>query len=510
MFHRYKMLIAVVAALVIAGCGGEGESQSPQAEISKAGSVSAPVGGAAPKLVASDAVKVVPGSKAEVELSYAPVVKSVAPAVVNVYSRKVVRQEASPFFNDPFFRRFFGDRFGPSVPQERVQQSLGSGVILRPDGIIVTNNHVIGDADTITVALADRREFEAEVILKDESTDLAVLRIDAGDEALPFLELRDSDTVEVGDIVLAVGNPFGVGQTVTSGIVSAVARTAADISDYQFFLQTDAAINPGNSGGALVTLDGRLVGINTAIYSRSGGSMGIGFAIPANMVGVVVSAALSDGKIVRPWFGAAGQPVTADIAKSLGIDRPMGVLIDQVYDGSPAAKAGVKVGDIITHVAGRPVDSPQGLMFRMRVGDKDAQGRVPVQLLRDGKERTVMVSVAPAPEVPPRNETVLSSDTFLGGLKIANLNPAFAEELGLDPMMRGVIVLEMSADSPARRYRLLRPGDLIVEVNGQTVKLVDDVVKALKRDPDSFNFGFQRGNRIIRCAMSGGTLSCRQ
>ncbi|MEX1147469.1 MAG: trypsin-like peptidase domain-containing protein, partial [Sphingomonadales bacterium] len=243
--------------------------------------------------------RAVPQSQADVQLSFAPVVKAVTPAVVNIYTRRVVRSDpqASPFFDDPFFRRFFGDGPAMGTPRERVQRSLGSGVIVSADGIIVTSHHVIGEADQITVALYDRREFEAEVVLSDESTDLAVLRIDTEGEELPHLELRDSDTLEVGDLVLAIGNPFGVGQTVTSGIVSAVARTNVGVSDYQFFIQTDAAINPGNSGGALVTLDGKLAGINTAIYSRTGGSIGIGFAIPSNMVGSVVVAAVTDGKV---------------------------------------------------------------------------------------------------------------------------------------------------------------------------------------------------------------------
>jgi len=504
---RNGIISVALAALLVAACGGEGESQSPAPTAPKPAS---PPASAVSKPVQPAAAKVAPPSREALEYSYAPVVKRVAPAVVNVYSSKLVRDQGlSPFLNDPFFRRFFGDNFG-GVPRERVQQSLGSGVIIRSDGVIVTNNHVVGDADTITVALADRREFEAKVVLTDESTDLAILRIDTEGEPLPAVELRDSDSVEVGDIVLAMGNPFGVGQTVTSGIVSAVARTAESISDYQFFIQTDAAINPGNSGGALVTLDGRLVGINTAIYSRSGGSLGIGFAIPSNMVGVVVSAALSDGKIVRPWFGAAGQPVTADIAKSLGLERPVGVLIDEVYASGPAAKAGVKVGDVITEVAGHEVDSAQALLFRMRVGDKKSGGNVPVTVVRNGKTRTLMVAVASAPEVPPRNITTLSDESFFYGLKVGNLNPAFADELRLDPMMKGVVVLSLSGDSPARRYRLLRPGDIILVVNDQKVATVDELKKALAKDPSSFSYTINRDGAVIECGRAFGGFTCRQ
>ncbi|RMF10519.1 MAG: DegQ family serine endoprotease [Alphaproteobacteria bacterium] len=454
----------------------------------------------------------VPESRGQIQLSFAPVVKAVAPAVVNVYSRRVVKTENpfSRFFDDPLFRHFFGDDFGPGLPRERVQQSLGSGVIVSADGTIVTNNHVIGEADEIIVALADRREFEAEVIMTDESTDLAVLKIDAEGEKLPYLELRDSDTVEVGDLVLAIGNPFGVGQTVTSGIVSAVARTNVGITDYQFFIQTDAAINPGNSGGALVTLDGKLVGVNTAIFSRSGGSNGIGFAIPANMVSTVVSAALTDGKVVRPWLGASGQAVTSDIARSLGLERPVGVLVDEIYEGGPADDAGIRVGDVIVAVNGKEVFSPEGLRFRLRIGDKAMGDRVPVTLLRSGQKRTVNVKLEAAPEDPPRNVTVIEGNHFFNGIKVANLSPAFAEELRLDPMLRGVVVLDLARQSPALRYRLLRPGDVIVEVNDTRVVTIEDLKQGLRRS-GSFSYRVRRGDRVIECAQTrNGAFACRQ
>src|SRR6516165_2653128 len=259
----------------------------------------------------------VPQSREQLQLSFAPVVKKTAPAVVNVFSRRTIKTAGSPFFDDPLCRRFFGENSPFRGPSERVQRSLGSGVLVAADGTIVTNHHVIKDADEVTVVLADRREFEAKILRSDERVDLAILKIDASGERLPELE--------VGDIVLAIGNPFGVGQTVTSGIVSALARTGVGVSDFRFFIQTDAAINPGNSGGALVSLDGKLVGINTAIYSRSGGSIGIGFAIPSLMVRTVLAGGPS-GRIVRPWIGASGQPVTSEIAASLGLPRPMGVL----------------------------------------------------------------------------------------------------------------------------------------------------------------------------------------
>jgi S1-C subfamily serine protease len=263
----------------------------------------------------SRAETAVPQSRPEVQLSFAPIVKRTAPAVVNVYAKRIERQQESGLLADPFFRRFFGEDGNFGRPRERVANSLGSGVIVDATGYIVTNNHVIANGSDIRVVLSDRREFEAKLLLADERTDLAVLKIDAGDEELPILPLSDSDNLEVGDLVLAIGNPFGVGQTVTSGIVSALARTQVGITDYQFFIQTDAAINPGNSGGALVDMNGELVGINTAIFSRSGGSIGIGFSIPSNMVNTVVATAKSgSNKIKRPWLGVELQDVTPDVA----------------------------------------------------------------------------------------------------------------------------------------------------------------------------------------------------
>src|SRR6201994_2927008 len=286
----------------------------------------------------------VPSSPAEIKLSFAPVVKRVTPAVVNVYAARIIENRV-PLFDDPVFRRFFGSCSGP---REQVQRSLGSGVVVDASGLVVTNNHVIENADQIKVALADKREFDADLVLKDARSDLAVLRIKDGRERFTPVDFGDSDALQVGDLVLAIGNPFGVGQTVTHGIVSAVARTQVGITDYQFFIQTDAAINPGNSGGALVDLSGRLVGINTAIFSRSGGSQGIGFAIPANMVRAVVASAKGGATVVRrPWLGAKLQAVTPDIADSLNLKRPVGALVNAVVPKSPAERSGLRTGDLI-------------------------------------------------------------------------------------------------------------------------------------------------------------------
>src|SRR6204780_3209180 len=285
----------------------------------------------------------VPASSAQLQLSYAPGVQRVAPAAVNVYASHVVENQ-NPFMADPFFRQFFG---GGGMPREMVQRSLGSGVIVDPSGLVVTNYHVIDAASEVKVALADKREFAADIVLKDQRSDLAVLRIKGAGEHLPTLEFANSDELQVGDVVPAIGDPFGVGQTVTHGIVSALARSQVGTSDYQFFIQTDAAINPGNSGGALVDLSGRLIGINSAIYSRSGGSMGIGFAIPVNMVRVVVASAKGGNAAVkRPWLGAKLQHVTPEIAESLGLKRPSGALVANVAADGPAAKAGIKTRDL--------------------------------------------------------------------------------------------------------------------------------------------------------------------
>jgi len=439
----------------------------------------------------------VPASKAEVQLSYAPVVKQATPAVVNIYTKRVVKtRNQSPFANDPFFQRFFGDSFG-GAPRQRVERSLGSGVIVKADGVIVTNYHVVNGADEITVALSDRREYDAEVILSDEKADLAVLRIDTDGEKLATLKFSDSDTIEVGDLVLAIGNPFGVGQTVTSGIVSALARTQISGQDYQFFIQTDAAVNPGNSGGALIGMDGELIGINTAIFSRSGGSNGIGFAIPANMVRHVVSTALSGGKLVRPWFGGGGQAVTSDIAESLGFDRPGGILVDDVYPGGPADKAGLKQGDVILSIDGKEVSSPQAL--RYYTGLEGVGGTIPLEVLRGEKRKILTMPLEAAPEDPPRNITTLTEDHLLYGAKLANLSPAYADEIGTSVYERGVIVLEVPR--AVMRRTSIRRGDIFKEVNGDKVRVIQDIEDALYKDPRNIDFTISRSGRQIECVI---------
>ena len=439
-----------------------------------------------------------PSSREQISLSFAPVVKRAAPAVVNVFTEKVVREQAlGPLFDDPIFRRFFGGESPFGAPRERVQNSLGSGVIVAADGLVVTNHHVIKGSDQITVVLSDRREFEATVVNDDERTDIALLRIKVRGEKLPYLELRDSDDLEVGDLVLAIGNPFGVGQTVTSGIVSAVARTAAGISDYNFFIQTDAAINPGNSGGALVTMDGRLAGINTAIYSRSGGSIGIGFAIPANMVRAVLNAAVSGAgaKVVRPWLGVNVQPVTAEIAASLGMNRPVGVLINGLDPRGPGGGAGLKLGDVILSVNGQPVDDPEALRFR--VATQPVGKRATLEISRNGQRSEVSLPLIAPPETPPRETTPIRGANPFSGATVANLSPALAEEVGFTGgSTQGVIVLEVTRGSPAAEVGL-RPGDLILRLNDREISAVRDLTAAVGRGWRSWSISVRRGDHVL-------------
>ncbi|MBI1244520.1 MAG: Do family serine endopeptidase [Alphaproteobacteria bacterium] len=441
--------------------------------------------------------RVVPENREQVQLSFAPVVKRAAPAVVNVTTKRTQRTVASPFANDPMFRRFFGDQF-PGMDQ-KVQNSLGSGVIVDPSGIIVTNFHVIRGAEEIVVGLADRREFEASVLRADEKTDLAVLRIETNGEKLPHLDMRDSDDLEVGDIVLAIGNPFGVGQTVTQGIVSALARTMVGISDFRFFIQTDAAINPGNSGGALVTLDGRLVGINSAIFSRDGGSNGIGFAIPSNMVQTVVAGVNSGGRLVRAWLGASGQTVTSELAPGLGLQRPVGVAITDVFAGGPADKAGLRRGDVVLKVEGREVGDNEALRFR--IATQPVGQTVRLTVWRGGHETTLPVTLTGPIENPPREVTAIRGQNPFSGATIANLSPAFVEELGIDLPPRGVVVTEVRRGSPADQIRL-QPGDVLLRVNDRAIATVEDARKIVNV-PLPWRLQIRRGERTLATTVGG-------
>jgi Do/DeqQ family serine protease len=441
----------------------------------------------------------VPSSANELRLSYAPVVRRATPAVVNVYAAKTVAVR-NPLFDDPIFRRFFGGPGAPGGSGDQVQRSLGSGVLVDAEGLVVTNNHVIEGADQVKVSLADKREFEAELVLKDSRSDLAVLRIKAQNERFPALEFADSDALEVGDVVLAIGNPFAVGQTVTHGIVSALARTEVGITDYQFFIQTDAAINPGNSGGALVDLGGRLVGINTAIFSRTGGSQGIGFAIPANMVKVVVASAKSGGSIVkRPWLGARLQAVTPEIAEGLGLKRPSGALVASVTPMSPAARAGLKTSDLIIAIDAQPVEDANA--FDYRFATKAIGGSARLGVIRGGKEVALSVVLEAAPDTP-HEEVVIASPSPFQGARVSNLSPALAENLRLDPSTQGVVIVDITAGSPAQSLGFQR-GDLVLSVNNAKIAKTRDLERVAGQQSRRWSITIVRGGQQVSVELRG-------
>jgi Do/DeqQ family serine protease len=438
----------------------------------------------------------VPASPAEIKLSYAPIVQRVQPAVVNVYAAKMV-QNRNPLLDDPIFRRFFGV---PGQQPEQMQRSLGSGVMVDPSGLVVTNVHVIEGADEVKISLSDKREFEAEIVLKDTRSDLAVLRLKGVQEKFPTLDLANSDELLVGDVVLAIGNPFGVGQTVTHGIISALARTQVGITDYQFFIQTDAAINPGNSGGALVDMTGRLAGINTAIFSRSGGSQGIGFAIPANMVRVVVASAKSGGKAVkRPWLGARLQAVTPEIAETLGLRLPSGALVTSVVATSPAARAGLKASDLIVAIDGQAVDDPHAFDYRFATHPLGGTSQVDVQ--RAGKTVKLAIPLETAPDIG-RNEIVLSGRSPFQGAKVANISPAVADELHLDADIEGVVVIDLADNATAASVGFQK-GDIIMSVNSQKIGKTSDLDKATRETARVWRITVVRGGQQINVTLGG-------
>jgi Do/DeqQ family serine protease len=439
----------------------------------------------------------IPSSRPEIAFTFAPIVKKTAASVVNVYGSRRDARLSGSLFDDPIFREFFGNGQG----QSRVRQSVGSGVIVSPEGIVVTNHHVIVGMTEVKVALSDKREFEADIILRDPRTDLAILKLKGADK-LPPMEIGDSDALEVGDFVLAIGNPFGVGQTVTQGIISALARTQVGISDYQFFIQTDAAINPGNSGGALVDMQGRLVGINTAIFSRSGGSQGIGFAIPANMLKIVVQSARNGGASVkRPWFGARLQAVSSDVAEGLGLPRPAGALVANVSQKSPADQAGVRRGDVIIAVEGVDVDDPES--FGYRYSTKGISGQASVTVLRNGTRVPLTVALRQAPENPPRDLLKLRGNTPFTGLSVANLSPAVAEEISLESEISGVVVTEIETDTIAERLGFQK-GDVILSVNGEKIETTRDLESALSRNRNTdWRISINRGGQVVNTIFGG-------
>ncbi|MGX9356498.1 trypsin-like peptidase domain-containing protein [Roseobacteraceae bacterium S113] len=433
----------------------------------------------------------VPTSAAEIQLSFAPLVKQAAPAVVNIYARRVVEARRSPFSNDPFFREFFRG-FGDTRP--RVQNSLGSGVVLSEDGIVVSNFHVVGQATDIRVVFNDRQEYRARVLLGDEESDLAILQLE-GAEDLPHLSLRDSDTVEVGELVLAIGNPFGVGQTVTSGIVSGLARSGTATGNARgYFIQTDAPINPGNSGGALVDVSGGLIGINTSILTRSGGSNGIGFAIPASLVAQFVKQARAGAQAFqRPWAGITGQAVDGDLADSLGLIRPGGVVLSDLHPVSPFAAAGLAPGDVVIEVDGQPINTPPEMLFRMSIQGIGA--RIAIAYLSAGMRREAEIDLILPPDVPDREAIVLAPRDILEGVELALVNPSVGAELGLSFSASGVVV---TAPGPLGRRVGLQRGDIVEQVNDFAIERPSDLGSALRAAGNRIAMQVSRqGRRVV-------------
>ena len=425
-----------------------------------------------------------PADAASMRLSFAPVVKRAAPAVVNVFSRRVVRQQVDPFW------QMFG-----VTPRSGVEQSLGSGVVVRSDGVIVTNHHVIEGGTEIMVVLSDRRQFPASVLLDDPRADLAVLKIDTKGQSLPVIAIDDGD-VQVGDLVLAIGNPFGVGQTVTNGIVSALARTDVGVSNSSFFIQTDAAINPGNSGGPLVDMNGDLIGLNTQILSPTGSSIGVGFAIPAALVRQVVETAVGGGHaVVRPWLGVRGQEVTGELASSLGLDRPEGVLVAEVYPGGPADRAGLKAEDVIISVDGQAVNDQAGLDYR--IGGHHPGDQIALQVRHGPRSSAVTVRAEPPLATPSRDERTIVGRNPFGGATVVNLSPAVALDLGVDPFAaRGVLVTKLGGDSLAASVGI-RPGDLIRQINTRPINTTAELQSALATGGAGWRVTIQRGDQQI-------------
>lgn len=435
-----------------------------------------------------------PESAVAMKSSFAPVVKRAAPAVVNISAKRLVRQQTDPFWQ----------LFGLGVPQARVASSLGSGVIVRADGVIVTNNHVVEGGQEITVALSDRREFPAKILLADPRTDLAVLKIEgSGGERFPVLPMDDSGDAQVGDLVLAIGDPFGVGQTVTNGIISALNRTANPSGEAaSAYIQTDAAINPGNSGGALVDMDGDLIGVNSFILSRSGASAGVGFAIPAALVRRVVETAVGGGRsVVRPWLGARTQSVDAETARSLGLPVPQGTLVADIWPGGPAARAGLKQGDVVLEADGRPVQDAAGLSYVL--GTHRPGETIPLRVRRaNGAEQALNLRAEAPPSTPAKDQRTLAGRNPFDGATVANLSPALADEIGVDPFAGpGVIVINVGRGLAMNAG--LRPGDIIRRVNGRKIDSVQDLAAILGAQARAWEVTIERGGQQVTATFRG-------
>jgi serine protease Do len=418
--------------------------------------------------------------------SFAPVVKKVGPSVAQVTT--VVKAKNTTLrgqdMDNPMFRWFFGEN-PEGMPQRQsrtpAQRGAGSAVIVSQDGYLLTNNHVVDGADEVKVRLQDGREFDAKVVGTDPQTDVAVIKIDS--KNLPALDLADSEAIEVGDVVLAVGNPFGLGQTVTSGIISAKGRATMGL-DYEDFIQTDAAINPGNSGGALVDSQGRLLGINTAILSRSGGNQGIGFAIPVNLARTVMDGLVKDGRVTRSYIGVLIQDVTPALAGQFKLADTKGALVGEVKSGGPAAKAGLESGDVIVEFAGKPVDDSRHLKFS--VAAEKPGSTVPVKIVRDGKTKTLRLKLQEldsSRSLADNGSGAAKDEGTLNGVTVGDLTPQTRRQFNIPREVDGALVLQVDPDSAAYEKNL-RPGDVILEINRKEVKDAEDAVKLTEKAED--------------------------
>jgi len=424
----------------------------------------------------------------------AEIVEAVNPAIVNVSSTRTIKMQRGiePFFKDPFFRRFFGDEWPFRMPKERKTVSLGSGVIVDSKGYILTNNHVIQGAEEIKVTLSDKREFKGKVIGTDAMTDIAVIKIEA--DRLQTITWGDSDKLRVGETVLAIGSPYGLTSTVTMGIVSAVGRANVGIADYEDFIQTDAAINPGNSGGALVNVRGELVGINTAIFSTTGGYQGIGFAIPSNMAKAVMNSLIKTGKVIRGWLGVTIQNITPELAKQFNLKEEKGALVADVIEGSPAEKAGIHRGDVIMEYEGKKIDEPYQL--RNMVANTSPGISVELKIIRENRIQTKKVIIGELPAEMQRPSTG-EYNNLLRGVSVQNLTPEISKRLNLPKRLKGVVVSNIDENSPATM--VLMQGDVIQEINRQkvtSVKDYEDLVAKIKPEEDILLLVFRNGSSV--------------
>jgi len=444
-------------------------------------------------------------AQASGDISIADIAEKSIESVVNIYSTKVIRSPGgnfrSPFFDDPFFKRFFGPNFQFEVPpSEQREQSLGSGVIVSEDGIILTNNHVIADAEELRVILHDEREFEAEIVGTDPQSDLAVIRLKGDDiEGLKPITFGDSDILRLGDVVLAIGNPFGLSHTVTMGIVSAKGRSFNQmrITEYEDFIQTDAAINPGNSGGALINLRGELVGINTAIVSRSGGYQGIGFAIPSNMAQLIMKGLINEGKIVRGWLGVVIQDVTHEIAEAMDLDSTKGALISEVYKDTPAHKAGIESGDIVLKVNNKEIESSNHL--RNMIALLGADEKVTVTVLRDGKEKDIQVKLAERKEDMKLASVSGEREDTIDGLSIAELNQSTRMKYKIPSEVEYGVVITGVEESSSANAAGLQEGDVVREINKKTVESAGMFKKEFKKSKENILlYVYRNGNHIFK------------